>query len=118
MTDLNIDTLMDLLPQLFRPDQAQGINAVINFELSGDQGGIWSLSIHDQKCVVNQAGSDHPDLTLHARDKDILDIFTGRLSASRAVLLRRLRMSGDMSLAMKILGLFNTDDPRLRQWRQ
>lgn len=117
MTDLNIETLMILLPQVFLPEQARGISAVINFDLSGDGGGDWTVTIRDQKCTAGPGKSETPDLSLAAKAKDILDIFTGRLDPTRALLFGKLRMTGDMRLAMRLAELFDTHDPRLRQWK-
>lgn len=117
MTDLTIESLMTLLPQVFLPEHARGVSAVINFDLSGDGGGDWTVTIHDQKCTAVSGLSAAPDLSLAAKAKDILDIFTGRLDPTRALLFGKLRMTGDMRLAMRLAELFDTHDPRLRQWK-
>lgn len=118
MTDLNIPSLMSLLPQVFLPDQAKGISALIYFDLPGESGGDWSVKIDDQTCKVVNEKAVNPDLTLHAKDQDILDIFTGRLDPSVALLFGKLRIDGDMRLAMKLVELFDTRDARLRQWKK
>ncbi|HEY4692360.1 MAG TPA: SCP2 sterol-binding domain-containing protein [Bellilinea sp.] len=117
MTDLNIQSLMILLPEIFLPDQARGVSAVINFDLSGEGGGEWTVTIRDQKCTAEAGKAAAPDLSLSAKAKDILDIFTGRLDPTRALLFGKLRMTGDMRLAMRLAELFDTHDPRLRQWK-
>jgi len=117
MTDLTIESLMTLLPEVFLPEQALGISAVINFDLSGDGGGDWTVTIRDQKCTAGAGKADSPDLSLAAKARDILDIFTGRLDPTRALLFGKLRMTGDMRLAMRLAELFDTHDPRLRQWK-
>jgi len=117
MTDLTIESLMTLLPQVFLPDQARGVSAVINFDLSGDGGGDWTVTIRDQKCTAGAGKADAPDLTLAAKANDILEIFTGRLNPTRALLFGKLRVTGDMRLGMRLAELFDTHDPRLRQWK-
>ena len=117
MSDLNIQSLMTLLPQVFLPEQSRGVSAVINFNLSGDGGGAWNVTIRDQKCTTADGSSPTPDLSLAAKAKDVLDIFTGRLDPTRALLFGKLHMTGDMRLAMRLAELFDTHDPRLRQWK-
>lgn len=117
MPDLNIESLMTLLPQVFLPDQSHGVSAVINFNLSGDGGGTWNVTIRDQKCTTAAGSLAVPDLSLAAKAKDILDIFTGRLDPTRALLFGKLKMTGDMRLAMRLAELFDTHDSRLRQWK-
>jgi len=118
MTDLTIDNLMSLLPELFLPQHAQGVNAVINFDLSGDGGGEWGVLIQNQRCIARPGMNAAPSLTLQAAAKDILDIFTGRLDPTRALLFGKVKMTGDMRLAMKLVELFDTHDSRLRQWKK
>jgi len=102
IVDFSIHSLMDLLPDVFLPANADGIQAVINFELSGEAGGDWAVTIHDQKCVVQPLKDTNPDLTLVAKAEDILDIFSGRLDPMRALLLGKLKMTGNMNLAMRL----------------
>ncbi|MFA5838024.1 MAG: SCP2 sterol-binding domain-containing protein [Bellilinea sp.] len=118
MDELNVQTLMTLLPQVFLPEQARGIAAVINFDLAGDGGGEWTVTIRDQRCTAEAGKSTSPDLSLVAKASDILDIFSGRLDPTRALLFGKLRMTGDMRLAMRLAELFDTHDPRLRQWKK
>lgn len=117
MSELKLEALMELLPQVFLPAQAAGMSAVINFDLSGDGGGDWAVIIRDQTCKVETVKATAPDLTLYAKARDIIDIFTGKLDATRALLFGKLRLDGDMRLAMKLVDLFDTKDQRLRQWR-
>lgn len=117
MSELTIDALMELLPDVFLPQNAVGISAVVNFALTGDGGGDWAVIIRDKACAVNKGLAANPDLTLHAKAKDILDLFTGKLDATKALLFGKLRMDGDMRLAMKLIDLFDTKDARLRQWK-
>jgi hypothetical protein len=45
MTDLSIQSLMDRLCGAFVPERAEGIDAVVQFDLKGDQGGEWVVTI-------------------------------------------------------------------------
>lgn len=118
MTELSIPTFMTLLPELFLPEQARGVSSVIYFDLSGEGGGDWTVTIRDQTCDVKQEKAETPDLTLHAKAGAVLDIFTGRLDPAKALLFGKLHMSGDMRLAMRLVELFDTKDERLYQWRR
>ncbi len=115
MSELTIGSLMELLPEVFLPQNAAGISAVINFALTGEGGGDWAVIIRDKTCAVHTGTAPNPDLTLHAKARDILDLFTGKLDATRAMLFGKLRLDGDMRLAMKLVDLFDTKDQRLRQ---
>jgi putative sterol carrier protein len=46
-------------------------------------------------------------LTLSANAQDLLDIFTGKLDAMKALMSGKLHMLGDMGLAMKLMSYFS-----------
>ncbi|MEW6179495.1 MAG: SCP2 sterol-binding domain-containing protein [Chloroflexota bacterium] len=114
MPEVSIQDLMDLLPEFFLPQQARGVVARIGFDLGGEGGGYWTVMIEDQTCRVQNKKVEPLDLTLTADAQTILDIFGGRLDAMRAYLLGKVKMTGNMSLAMQLTGLFKPDMERLR----
>jgi len=65
MGEVTIQQLMDRLPGAFIPQNATGIDAVMYFDLSGAQGGQWTVTIRDEKIQVERwraFGSTHIDL--------------------------------------------------------
>ncbi|GAP11172.1 putative sterol carrier protein [Bellilinea caldifistulae] len=114
MTTVSIQKLMDLLPKYFIPEQAQGISARIGFDLSGEGGGYWTVVIESQTCRVYTEKIEPLDLVLSGEAAVVLDIFSGRLDAMRAYLLGKIKMTGNMSLAMQLTGLFKPDKEELR----
>jgi len=107
MPEITIQQLMDLLPKAFLPEKATGVNATILFDLAGEKGGKWGVTIKDQTCAVIPGPLENPKLTLSADAQDVLDIFTGKLDAMRALMTGKLHMLGDMGLAMKLMGFFS-----------
>lgn len=97
---------MDSIPQYFVPENASGIDSIIQFHLTGDKGGDWYVTIRDQKCSVEKGESPNPKLIFTASAQDCLDIFSGKLDGMRAFMTGKLKLKGDMSLAMKITSFF------------
>lgn len=118
MSELTIESLMELLPQLFQPNRSEGVNTSINFDITGEGGGEWNVSIKNRQCVVSKGLAESPELGLKAKAQDILDIFTGRLDPKRALFFGCLKMTGSMKLALKLAEFFDIDDPRLSQWER
>ncbi|MFN7035003.1 MAG: SCP2 sterol-binding domain-containing protein [Bellilinea sp.] len=114
MATASIQDLMDLLPNYFIPDQAKGITARIGFDLEGEGGGFWTVVIENQTCRVVKEKKDPLDLTLMGEAGVVLDIFSGRLDAMRAYLMGKVKMIGNMSLAMQLTGLFKPNKDELR----
>ena len=114
MTTVSIQDLMDLLPNYFIPEQAKGMTARIGFDLGGEGGGFWTVVIENQTCRVSKEKIEPLDLTLAGDAGIVLDIFTGRLDAMRAYLMGKVKINGNMSLAMQLTGLFKPDKDQLR----
>ena len=96
----------DAMAGKFRADKAAGVNATIQYDITGDQGGTWNAVIKDGTCTVNPGAAAAPSLTLSMSSQDWLDMVGGKLSGQMAFMSGKLKLKGDMGLAMKIGGLF------------
>ena len=96
----------DAMAGRFRAEKAAGVNATIQYDISGDQGGTWNAGIKDGTCAVNSGAAAAPSLTLSMSSQDWLDMVGGKLSGQMAFMSGKLKLKGDMGLAMKIGGLF------------
>ncbi len=96
-----------VLPERFDGSKAAGINAVVQFEISGENGGNWYITIRDQKLEVSEGTAPSPNMTLKMKDSDYVDLVNGKLSGQRAFMTGKLKFKGDMNLGMKMqkLGL-------------
>jgi len=92
----------------FRPEKATGVNATIQYDISGDQGGTWHATIKDGACTVTPGASPNPTLTLGMSAQDWLDMVSGKLKGQDAYMRGKLKLKGDMALAMKIGNIFQT----------
>lgn len=95
----------DLMPSRFKPDKAQGLNAVIQYEITGE--GSWYATIKDGTCTVTAGTAPSPTLTLTMSGQDWLDMLAGKLSGQMAFMSGKLKLKGDMGLAMKLGSLFS-----------
>ena len=94
------------LPQAFLPEKATGVDAVIQFKFTGAEAGNWFVTIKDGKIAVAEGTAPAAKLTLTADSGDLVKIFTGKLDGMQAFMQGKLRLAGDMNLAMKLLGMF------------
>lgn len=88
------------------PEKAEGVNAVIQFNLSGENGGMYWLRIADGKCEAGLGTADHAKMTLKASADDYHAIVTGALNPTQAVFTGKVKIEGDMGLAMKLPTMF------------
>ena len=96
----------DAMPSRFRSDKATGTSAVIQYDVSGDGGGTWNAVIKDGACKVSEGAASNPNLTLTMSSQDWLDMTGGKLSGQMAFMSGKLKLKGDMGLAMKVGSLF------------
>ena len=85
---------------------AKGVNATIQFNLSGDEGGQWFVTVRDGKVSVSKGSAASPNMTMAMTAQDYVDMNTGKLNPQMAFMSGKLKISGDMGLAMKMQSLF------------
>lgn len=96
----------DLMASRFQPSKAAGLNATIQYDITGDQAGTWHAVIKDGTCTVNSGACAAPNLTLTVSSQDWLDMLAGKLTGQMAFMSGKLKLKGDMGLAMKVGSLF------------
>jgi putative sterol carrier protein len=104
--ELTIEKLMELMPGAFLPEKAAGVTAEVQFHLKGEGGGDWILGIRDGSCAVRPGMIEAARLTLTAEAPDYLAVVTGKLDAMSAFAQGKIKLKGDLSLAMRLMGFF------------
>jgi putative sterol carrier protein len=94
------------LPGRLNPQAAQGVDCVIQFDLSGDGGGQYHAKIKDGAAAVIEGPHPSPNMTFIMAAQDWVDLTSGKLDGMSAFMSGKLRISGDMGLAMKFQTLF------------
>lgn len=103
---LTVKDLMSKMPGAFLPDKAPGLDAVIQFKFTGTEAGNWYAVIKDDKVDVKQAEHVNPTMTLTADSSDYVKVFTGELDGMQAFMQGKLKLAGDLNLAMKLTQMF------------
>ncbi len=103
---LTIADLMSKMPGAFVPEKAAGLDAVIQFKFTGAESGNWYVAIKDGKVEVTQGEYPSPSMTLTADSGDYLQLFTGQLDPMQAFMQGKLKLQGDLNLAMKMTQFF------------
>jgi putative sterol carrier protein len=102
-----VSETFDAMPSRFRPDKAAGTSATIQYDVSGEGGGTWHAVIKDGTCTVKPGPATNPNLTLQIGGQDWLDMLSGKQSGQMLFMSGKLKVKGDMGLAMKLGSLFS-----------
>jgi putative sterol carrier protein len=106
MSDISVQELMDRMPKAFIPERAEGVDAVIQYHLTGDEGGDWIITIKDGQCGVAEGVAENPNMTLTADAQDYKDVIVGKTNGMTAFMQGKLKLAGDLNLAMKLTNFF------------
>lgn len=105
---MTIAELFEQMPSVFNPAAAAGMNKTFQWNITGDEAGVWAFKIANGQGEVIPGGVEKPDVTFTVSDKDWLAITEGKLDGMNAFMTGKLKVSGDMMLAMKLQSLFPT----------
>ncbi|WP_242342738.1 SCP2 sterol-binding domain-containing protein [Anaeromyxobacter terrae] len=85
-----------------KPDVVQKISAVYQFNISGPGGGVWTVDCTTPGGRIAEGHAPNAKCTVAATDADFLNIVNGKLNAQMAFMSGKLKIQGDMGLAMKL----------------
>jgi putative sterol carrier protein len=100
-----VPELFASLPGRFRPERAQDWNAVFHFDLSGDNGGQYTVRIQNGTCKVEEGLQGNADCVVKAKDKTYMDIELGKTNPNIAYMLGKVKVSS-LSQMMRYIKVF------------
>lgn len=98
--------IIEMMPEAFLPEKAEGVSAAVQFHLTGEGGGDWALNIAEGQCTVNEGTVDNPKLTLTMAASDYVDMVSGKLDGTQAFMMGKLKLAGDFGLATRLMSFF------------
>jgi len=82
------------------PEAVSHIGAVYKFVLEGEGGGTWILNLTERPSLVE--GEGEAQCTVRLAAKDYVDLMEGRAAAPALFFGSKLKIEGDLGLAMKL----------------
>ena len=101
----NFADLINKLPGNFDFEKAKGMNALVQFSISGEGGGEWAVNVNDGNITVEQGKHPQPQLTIKASADDAVKLMEGKLNPMNAFMTGKVKAIGDIGLGMKLLNL-------------
>lgn len=103
---LTISQLMEKMPNAFIAEKGAGLDVAIQFKFTGNEAGEWYAVVKDGKVTVTNGTHASPKMTLTADSSDFVKIFTGELDGMQAYMQGKIKLAGDLGLAMKLTQMF------------
>lgn len=101
-----INAIFPTMMDNFNADKADGIDATIQFDLSGDNGGLYWVNVSDGQVTHGEGQSESVDMTVKADADAFHGIATGETNPMQAFMMGKIKVD-DMGLGMKMIGMFN-----------
>src|SRR5512140_2917991 len=102
----SVKEYFDTLPARFVASAAKGVNAVFQFELSGDGGGTYHVQVSDGTMAVHEGPAPSPSTTLKMTAEHYVKMANGDLNGAMAYMKGQLKVSGNVMLAQKMQAIF------------
>ncbi|HNB39528.1 MAG TPA: SCP2 sterol-binding domain-containing protein [Chitinophagales bacterium] len=94
------------LPSRFKAEEAAAESGLFHFQLTGDNGGDYTVTVKDGVCQVAEGLSGEPDCVISAEASDFEDAELGRVNKQMAVMMGKIKIS-NFGAMLKFLGMFN-----------
>lgn len=93
------------LPARLKAEEAAGQTGVFHFQLEGETGGEFTVSVADGQCTVTEGLSGEPDCVITALATDFEDAELGRVNRQMAVMMGKIKIS-NLGAMLKFIGMF------------
>lgn len=103
---MNAAEIFAQMPEAFLAEKAGDVRATFQFNLSGEGGGDWAVTVADGTCTVVEGQSEKPSVTIGMAADDFVKMISGDLQPVVAFMQGKIRLQGDTSLALKLQELF------------
>lgn len=97
----------------------EAVRGIFCFKVKNSDGkeGMWIINCKTGKGSITYNGKEKPDVTFTVNDEDIRDLLTGKLNPQKAFFQGKLKIQGNMGLALKLTELQKRANSRIETLR-
>lgn len=103
---MNAAEIFAQMPEAFLAEKAGDLSATYQFNLSGEGGGDWAVTVAGGACTVVEGQAEKPNVTISMDADDFAKMISGDLQPVVAFTQGKIKLQGDTSLALKLQELF------------
>lgn len=93
------------LPNRFKAEEAASESGTFHFQLSGDNGGEFTVSVANGACTVVEGLNGEADCVITAEASDFEDAELGRVNKQMSVMMGKIKIS-NLGAMLKFIGMF------------
>ena len=98
----SVQEYFDTLQDRFIADKASGVDTQISYDISGEGGGLWTITVRDQTLSIAEGGCEKPKVTIQMEATNYVNMVNGDLDGTRAYMTRKLKIKGSIPMAQKM----------------
>ncbi|MDO8644874.1 MAG: SCP2 sterol-binding domain-containing protein [bacterium] len=85
-----------------KAEKLSSIKSIFEFQLSGDNGGTWTVDLTGGEGKVLAGSSGKPDVTVKMSDENFVKLVSGQLNGQMAFMTGKIKVQGKLGLALKL----------------
>lgn len=102
MSEITPEKIITMLPERFNKEEAGDWTAVIQLDISGDQGGNWYVIVEGGGVTVHEGRTDNPTSTMETTDEVWIGMFDGSVNPQMAFMTGQIKIAGNMADVLKL----------------
>lgn len=106
MANSEVNDIFVKMPDVFNAAAAQGLDAVFQFDITGEGGENWSVIVKDGTCQVSEGVNESPTVALTMSAETWVGMINKEVNGMQAFMSGQLKATGDIMLAQRIEQLF------------
>lgn len=102
---MTIQTIQQQLKEKFNSEAAMDVSEIFQFEVKDAEN--FYIKINNGECEVNNGSISTADITMALEEKTLESIVSGEIDGMQAFMAGKLKIQGNMLLAMRLQEFFN-----------
>jgi hypothetical protein len=108
--NFQLGRIFHYMPLIFWPERGKDMQATYLFNMEGEGGGQWAVSIADGKAEAQDGAPESFDMELRTKPELWIDLSNNDLNAMWAITTRKVHLGGNTGLAMRLGELFQVSE--------